>query len=191
VLHTRSGRELFAIGTDVAGRRDPRLESVVGCFVNQLVLRADLRGDPAFDALLTRVRTTLLGADEHQELPFDRLVQALRPRRQPGRQPLFQASVVFENTPTASSGMAGMTLEPFAYHARETKSDVNLVVSYRASGLMTHLEYDADLFERPAAAAFIEQYRLVLQHTVASPGVQLSTLVRQISGAISGATATS
>ncbi len=176
VLHAASGRHLFAIGTDVAGRRDPQLESVVGCFVNQIVLRADLRDDPTFASLLARVRASLLGADEHQELPFERLVQALRPRRDPGRHPLVQATIVFENTPAARVDLPSVALEPFGFRVRDTKSDVNLVLSDSPAGLAARLEYDTDLFNPSTAAAFVERFRQLLHAAIRQPDLRASAL---------------
>lgn len=181
VLHAESGQLLFAIGTDVAGRRDAVLESVVGCFVNQLVLRADLRGDPTFTSLLERVRTTVLGADEHQDLPFEQLVQALHPRRKAGRHPIFQASVVFENTPRGTLDIPGTALEPFGFATRETKSDVNLVLSEGSARLAARLEYDADLLHPAVASGLASKFKRVLEEGVATADLPISTLVQRLS----------
>ena len=124
VLHAETGRTDIVMGTDVANRRHAMLESLVGFFVNQLVLRVDLRGDPSFAELLAGVRAVTLGAYDHQDVPFERLVEELRPARDAGRQPLFQLKLVLQNTPTASLALRGLTLQPFAVTLRETIVDL-------------------------------------------------------------------
>jgi len=180
VLHAETGRSVFVIGTDVAGRRDARVEPLVGLFVNQLVLRADLRDDISFAELLADVRATVLGADEHQDLPFERLVQALQPRRAVGQHPIFQASVVYDNTPTAALDMPDLAVEPFGLTISETQSDFNIVLSDRSEGVVGRVEYDADLFDDEAAPALVRAFLQVLGDARRNPDVRVSTLVERV-----------
>ena len=99
LLHRYTGQDDFPVGTAVAGRLRPETEHLIGYFVNSLVLRADHAGDPSFRELLTRVRQTTLQAFDHQELPFELLVQELNPPRDPSRHPVFQVMFDFQNTP--------------------------------------------------------------------------------------------
>src|SRR5262249_24180342 len=90
LLHRYSGQEDFALGTPIAGRTRPELEGLIGCFVNTLVLRADLAGEPSFRALVRRVRRVAIEAYGHQELPYEKLVEAVQPQRGARRTPLFR-----------------------------------------------------------------------------------------------------
>ncbi len=115
LLQRFTGQNDFAIGTPVSNRNRRELDDLVGNFVNLLVLRADLEGDPTFDDLLARVRRTTLAALEHQELPFERLVEQLHPRRDGWRNPLFRVSFALQDRPPPARELSqlSMRLEPF------------------------------------------------------------------------------
>ena len=131
VLHAETGQSRFVVGTDVANRRDARLEPLVGFFVNRLVLKADVNRDDSFEALLAQVRGVTLGAYDHQDLPFERLVEALRPTRDAGRYPLFQVLFVLQNTPGATLTLPGLDVDRFPVDRRETTADLILTLTGR------------------------------------------------------------
>ena len=111
LLHRYSGQEDVAVGVPVAGRSAPEVEPLIGFFVNMLVMRGDLSGQPGFDALLGRVRQQALDAYEHQELPFERIVMELAPARATTRNPLFQVSFALHNAGQVTFRLPGLAVE--------------------------------------------------------------------------------
>ncbi|SEH02586.1 amino acid adenylation domain-containing protein [Nonomuraea solani] len=154
-----------AVGTPVAGRDLPEFEPLIGMFINTLVLRTDLGGDPSFGELLDRVRETVLDALDHAEVPFDRLVEALQPVRDTSRTPLYQ--VGFNLLPTESRAQ---------FPNGTAQLDLNLDVVRTAEGAGVYLEYSTDLFDAATIARLADAYRLVLEAAAADPETRLSEL---------------
>ncbi|MDG4857634.1 amino acid adenylation domain-containing protein [Streptomyces sp. T-3] len=176
VLLTRLGAgEDLPIGAVTAGRGVPGLEDLVGFFVNTLVLRTDTSGNPGFRELLARVRETDLAACEHQDLPFERLVEALNPVRVAGRQPLFQVLLAFQNTPDAVWDFDGVALRTEPVAVGTAKFDLALsVMELRTAdgasgGLSGTLDYAADLFRASTAEALSARLLRVLRDASADP----------------------
>ncbi|MEV4163877.1 amino acid adenylation domain-containing protein [Nonomuraea dietziae] len=154
-----------AVGSPVVGRDLPEVESLIGMFINTLVLRTDLGGDPSFGELLERVRTTVLEALDHAEAPFDRLVEALQPERDPSLTPLFQ--VGFNLLPLEDRGR-------FPNGTAQLDLSMDVVRSSEGAGLW--LEYSTELFDEESVARLAGAYRLLLAAVAADPGLRLSEL---------------
>src|SRR5690606_27208202 len=112
LLHRYTGRQHILVGSPIANRNRDELEGMIGFFNNMLVLHADLDGDPNFRALLRQVRETTLRGYEHQELPFERLVEEFQPAQSASRSPLFQVMFALQNTPRPVLRQGGLTLRP-------------------------------------------------------------------------------
>ncbi|WP_049568671.1 amino acid adenylation domain-containing protein [Streptomyces sp. SBT349] len=180
VLHHRTGREDLVVGTDVAGRDEEALEDLMGFFVNQLPLRADLSGDPRFHEVLGRVRGATLSAYDHRELPFERLVSAVSPRRSVGHAPVVQVKLVMHNVPEQRLELPGLRLEPFEASRGTSQVDLNVRVVEDGPVLRLSAEYDTDLLGASVVRLLLEQLRLVLARVTGTPGIRLSGLVAEL-----------
>ena len=153
----------IVVGTPVAGRTDTALDELVGFFVNTLVLRTDLGGDPTVGDVLAAVRTTDLDAYVHQDVPFERIVEALDPERSLARQPLFQTLVQYRNA-IVTPNVRGAVSEPVFAGSRTAKFD--LTCEFRESaedfGLTATLEYATDLYDSATVASIAGRIRGVL-----------------------------
>ncbi|MCK8498050.1 non-ribosomal peptide synthetase [Myxococcus fulvus] len=147
LLHRYTGQTDIPVGTVVANREQPELEQLIGFFVNTLVLRGDLGGNPRFEELVERTRATALAAFEHQSLPFEKLVDALKPERSLGYNPLFQVMFILQNMPAADLTLPGLTLSPLEIGSVTAKYDLTLVMDETPHGLHGHWEYNSDLFD--------------------------------------------
>ncbi|MFG1951744.1 amino acid adenylation domain-containing protein [Micromonospora sp. NPDC048830] len=177
VLARHSGQEDLAVGTPVAGRRAPELEHLVGFFVNNLVLRVDASADPGFADLLGRVRDTCLDAYANGDVPFERVVERLRPDRDLARSPLFSVMFVFGNVPLPALRATGITAELFRVDPGTAKFDLFVTCVPRADGALTvTVEHNAALFDPATARRLLDHLRLVLDAAVAAPGRPLSEL---------------
>jgi amino acid adenylation domain-containing protein len=176
LLSRITGQEDFLVGSPVANRSPEEVEGLIGFFVNTLALRARLEGEPAFRELLGRARSATLDAYAHQDLPFEKLVEALEPERDLSRSPLFQVMLVLQNAPFAALELPELRLEPVAVETGAARFDLTLTLTEGPEGLAGTLEYDADLFEEPTAARLWSHLRTVLEGAVASPGTRISEL---------------
>ncbi|WP_342671919.1 amino acid adenylation domain-containing protein [Micromonospora rosaria] len=156
------------IGTPVAGRTDPALDDLVGSFVNTLVLRTDLAGNPSFAEVLGRVREAGLGAFEHQDLPFERLVEELSPVRSLARHPLFQVMVVLQSAPEVLPDLTGLRVEALPPGDLGAKFDLSFQFDEKG-GLGGGLLYAADLFDRHTAQGIVTRLVRVLDAVSADP----------------------
>ncbi|MEU9850953.1 amino acid adenylation domain-containing protein [Streptomyces sp. NPDC047985] len=182
-LLTRMGAgEDIPIGAAVAGRTDDALHDLVGFFINSLVFRTDTSGDPAFTELLARVRATDLDAYAHQELPFDRLVEALNPPRTPSRHPVFQIMMTFQNTAEVTYAMEGLTVTREHVEEASAEFDLHLVVEERhdeqgrPAGVRGAIEYAKDLFDEETAAEVTTRFARFLDGAIHAPHQPISRI---------------
>lgn len=164
------------VGVPVAGRDRAELEGLIGFFVNNLVMRVDCSGDPTFGELVDRVRETTLGAFDHQDLPFERLVEELHPARDPSRNPLTQIGFQLVQTQHTgrSLGLVGIEATPFEGHSDAIHLDVELYCQQTAQGLSGRVVYAADLFDQATMERFARRFAHVLGQV--SADVRLSRL---------------
>ncbi|HEX7243129.1 MAG TPA: amino acid adenylation domain-containing protein, partial [Longimicrobiaceae bacterium] len=148
LLSRYAGVEDVSVGTPVAGRTRLETEPLIGFFVNTLVLRTELSGDRSFRELLGRVRETTLGAYQHQEIPFERLVEELAPERSLARTPLFQVMFVLQNNERGELRMGGLEVEPLSTGAEVAKYDLTLDLAEDGQGISGSIVYRAELWER-------------------------------------------
>ena len=176
LLYRYTGQADISVGTLIANRPSAEIESLIGCFVNQLVLRTDLSGNPSFRELLGRVREVCSGAYAHQELPFCKLVEQIQPRRNPSSSPLFQVMLILQNTPPALK-FPGFTIERHrAMQGWRSNFDFTLELSEEAASLTGFLEYNTDLFDSATMRRMLQQFRTLLEAIVANPEEHISTL---------------
>ena len=176
LLGRYSGETDLVVGTPVGGRNRAEVEGLIGFFVNTLALRCDLSGEPSFEALLGRVRELVLEAFEHQELPFERLVEELQPERDLSRTPLFQVMFAFQNAGSASDALAAMTFETWDMDPGVAKFDLLLNIEDRGDRLRGSLEYSRDLFEAESGERMVGHYLRLLEAVVVGPGRRLGEL---------------
>ncbi len=176
LLHRHSGQDDLCVGTPVAGRTRLETEPLIGFFVNTLVLRADLAGEPSFRQLLARVRRSALSAYAHQDLPFEKLVGELAPRRDLSRQPLVQVTFALQNAPMPELAAPGLTLAPLAVDTATAKFDLSLTVVPGARDLQAIFEYATDLFDDDRIERMAGHLRNLLEAAAADPDTPVSRL---------------
>jgi amino acid adenylation domain-containing protein len=178
VLSRHSGQADFAIGTPVANRSRAEFEGLIGYFINMLALRADLSGRPSFAELLGRVRSTALGAFEHQELPFELVVEALRPGRDLSRTPLFQVMFVLQNHDVPDVSRAELALAPLEVPegSGTAKFDLTLALADDGPGMVGSFEYDADLFDATTVERLTGHFLRLLEEATRDPSQAVSDL---------------
>jgi amino acid adenylation domain-containing protein len=180
LLHWYSGQEDLVIGTDIAGRNRRELEQIVGFFVNQLPLRVDLSGDPSFREVVRRVRRTALGAFSHQDLPFEKLVEALQPERRTQMAPLFQVKLNLQIPQTDTVALPGLEMSFLDLDRGTAQLDLILNMALVEEGLFASLQYNTDLFDAATAVALLRSFEMLLGHLAGSPDLRLSEVVGRL-----------
>ncbi len=174
LLHRYSGATDILVGCPAAGRGRTEVEPLLGPFLNTLVLRADLSGDPTFRELLARFRETALGAYANQELPWEKLIEALQPERSLSHSALFQVFFQFRNLPFDSPSFAGLECEPVHFDPGTAQFDLAVDVTPAGDSLAVALTYNCDLFENATARRMALHYRQLLESVAQDPSLRVS-----------------
>lgn len=176
LLHRYTGQDDIAVGTPIAGRTRKETEGLIGFFVNTLVLRTKLQGNPTFSDLLARVRETALQAYEHQDLPFEKLVEELNPDRNQSRNPLFQVMFAVQNMPRSNLELSGLKVSPVEIESSTAKFDISAAFVERDGEMTLRIEYRTDLFEAETIERMLGHFRNLLEGIVANPEQRISEL---------------
>ena len=176
LLARYSGQDDIAVGSPIAGRTRSEIEELIGFFVNTLVLRTDLSGDPSFREVLSRVREVALGAYDHQDLPFEKLVEELQPERDLSRVPLSQVFFALQNVPREALKLPNLALERQNVEGGTVKFDLSLFMFEEDQGLKGRLVYNADLFDDTTIERMLGHLQALLRCIVENPDQRLSEL---------------
>jgi amino acid adenylation domain-containing protein len=176
LLSRLSGQEDVVVGSPSAGRGRVEIEGLIGLFLNTLVLRADLSGDPSFQELLGRVKEAVLGAYQYQDLPFEKLIEELQPERQLSRTPIFQVLFNFVSVPDTALELSGLGVEMVSPPEPDAKFDFTLYVEDAPEGIHLRLVYNADLFDRPRMEELLRQLEHLLAQVAANPEAHIGAL---------------
>ncbi|MFN8596434.1 MAG: amino acid adenylation domain-containing protein [Anaerolineae bacterium] len=176
LLYRYTGQDDLCVGTPVANRQRTETEPLIGFFVNTLVIRGDLSGQPSFRDLLQRVRAVTLAAYDHQDLPFDLLLDELQPERDPSYSPLFQVMFALQNAPRREVPLPDVTLTLLPTHSATSKFDLSLILSETTAGLEGSIEYNTDLFDEATLDRMVAHFIQLLTSIVAQPDRSIATL---------------
>jgi non-ribosomal peptide synthetase component F len=176
LLHRLTGRDDVVVGSPVAGRCRTELEPLIGPFMNTLLLRTDLSGNPSFRQLLGRVRDAALGAFAHQDVPFDRVVAELHPDRAGGEAALFHVAFGVHNAPSSPLRLAGLTLESLQPERMLVRYDLTVWVQEAAGELQVLWTWRVALFDETTVARWASWYAALLRSALRTPDARLDRL---------------
>jgi amino acid adenylation domain-containing protein len=176
LLYRYSGQEDVVIGSPIANRNRSEVESLIGCFINTLALRTRLTGNPTFLELLEQVRSTTLGAYDHQDFPLEKLVEELQPERSLSHAPIFQVMFVLQNAPIGKLELPGLTLTPLEVEDLTAKDDLFLSMMETETGLTGELVYNSSLFEVATIERMVENFHTLLSSIVSNPQQRVAQL---------------
>jgi len=177
LLQRYTNQNDIVVGTDVANRNQAEIEFLIGFFVNLLVLRSDLSGNPTFLELLQRIRTQTLAAYAHQDLPFDELVRKLQPERHLSNTvPLFQVLFVLQNTPQSALELPGISLELLEYESETARFDLALFLTETESGIEAKWQYNADLFAEDTITRLTNHWQNLINSITSQPQSHINSL---------------
>ncbi|HVF89337.1 MAG TPA: condensation domain-containing protein, partial [Blastocatellia bacterium] len=180
MLFKYTSQPVIAVGTPVAGRTRAETENLIGLFVNTLVLKTDLSGNPTFRQLLKQVRDVVLEGYAHQEVPFERLVEEIHPDRSLSVSPLFQVMIVVENAERPESELQGLSMSMLGSETESSKFDLTLMVRDSGEELIAAIEYSSDIFDAETIARMLAHFSQILEEVSAAPDLRLNK-VRMLS----------
>ena len=169
LLFRYSGQEDFAVGTPITGRHHAKTQNLIGCFDNKLALRSDLRGNPTFRELLKRVRALTLAVYDHQDFPFEKLLQDINPERNLNQAPLFQVMFALQDVPAQPLKIPGLDVRRASVNRHVAIYDLCFLLRDEPDGLKQSLVYGSDLFESATMERLLAHYGVLLEAVVANP----------------------
>ena len=176
LFHRYTGQDDMVIGFANAGRNRAEIEGLIGFFINNLVMRTDVSGDPRVGELLARVKGVALEAYDHQDLPFDKLVEELHPDRDHARNPIFQVALDVQNAARKELRLSGLALTPIETEVKVARFDLEIHVWESAEQLAAVFDYNTDLFEAATIERMLGHFQAILEGIVARPDARLSEL---------------
>ena len=176
LLHRYTGQDDIVVGSPIAGRNRLEVEGLIGFFINTLVLRNDLGGNPTFRELLGRVKKNALDAYSHQDVPFEKLVEELQPQRYLSRNPFFQVMFQLRNYPKQTFSLGDLTIEEDEFGSQIAKFDLSVGLRDDVTGLTGSVEYRTDLFDLATIERMVGHFQNLLQGIVTNPDQALSEL---------------
>ncbi|NEO77192.1 non-ribosomal peptide synthetase [Moorena sp. SIO4G3] len=176
LLHRYSGQEDILIGSPIANRNRVELESLLGCFLNTIVLRTSLENNLSFAELLSQVREVTLEAYAHQDIPFEQVIEALQPERNLSYSPLFQVMFVLQNIPIKSLQLDDLTWEQLSLETSTSRFDLTLIMEETETGLVANWEYNTDLFDNQTIVRMAGHFQTLLEAVVANPEQKVDRL---------------
>ncbi|MDJ0840406.1 MAG: non-ribosomal peptide synthase/polyketide synthase, partial [Acidobacteriota bacterium] len=176
LLSRYTGMTDIALGTPTAGRNRAELEGLIGAFINTLVLRNDLSGDPGFNQLVERVRNADLDAFANQDVPFELLVDRLQPERNLGHTPFFQVMLSLENFQTEVPELSGVSMTPTETTGGAALFDLTIMLRHREDGLSGSIIYNKDLFNPETVQRLVDHWQVLLKAALADPEAPISRL---------------
>lgn len=174
LLRHHAKQDDIVVGSVIAGRSRPELEPLIGLFINPLVFRTDVSGDPSFVELLDRVRETVLAALAHQDVPFERVVEAVQAKRHPGRHPLFLVNFLYQRDFVRPFEASGLTLMPIPSVSPGAIYDINFFMVERAEGLRASIEYNCDIYDPATIQRLLAEFQRLLTQIAAEPAARVS-----------------
>jgi acyl carrier protein len=175
LLMRHTGQEDIVVGSPIANRDRDRLQRLIGFFVNTIVLRTNLAGNPSFRELLSQIRQVAIEAYTHQNLPFEKLVEALQPKRNLSYTPLFQVMFAVQNAPKLPK-IDGLTLSQYRVETETVQFDLNVSIEEEEENLTVTFDYNRDLFDSTTIAYMLDRFATLLQSIVNSPDAEILDL---------------